>query len=51
MKKKAYSSFDNYNFWNKHDISKDGFLELKGLFSNKDIILQKLDQGVVIDTM
>ena len=41
IKKEAYSSFDNYNFWNELNISKEEFLALKGLFSNKDIILRK----------
>ena len=45
MKKAACSSFDNYNFWNELRISKDEFLALKGLFSNKDIILQKAYKG------
>ena len=43
-KKEAYSSFDNYNFWNELNISKEEFLALKGFSSNKDIILQKADQ-------
>ena len=41
----SYSSFDNYNFWNKLNISKEEFLALKGLSSNRDIILQKADKG------
>ena len=45
IKKEAYSSFDNYNFWNELNISKEEFLALKGLSSNKDIILQKADKG------
>ena len=45
IKKAAYSSFDNYNFWNELRISKDEFLALKGLSSNKDIILQKAYKG------
>ena len=45
IKKEAYSSFDNYNFWNEFNISKEEFLQLKGLSSNKDIILQKADKG------
>ena len=45
IKKDAYSSFDNYNFWNKLNISKEEFLALKGLSSNRDIILQKADKG------
>ena len=39
INREAYSSFDNYNFWNELNISKEEFLELKGLSSNKDIIL------------
>ena len=45
IKKEAYSSFVNYNFWNKLNISKEEFLAWKGLSSNKDIILQKADIG------
>ena len=45
IKKEAYSSFDNYNFWNELNISKEEFLALKGLSSNKDIILHKADKG------
>ena len=37
--------FANYNFWNELNISKEEFLALKGLSSNKDIILQKADKG------
>ena len=40
-----YSSFENYNFWNELNLNKDEFLALKGLSSNKDIILQKADKG------
>ena len=29
IKKEAYSSFDNYNFWNELNISKEEFLALK----------------------
>ena len=45
IKKEAYTSFDNYNFWNELNISKEVFLALKGLSSNKDIILQKAGKG------
>ena len=45
IKKETYSSFDNYSFWNEPNISKKTFLALKGLSSNKDIILQKVDKG------
>ena len=44
IKKETYSSFDNYNFWNELNISKEEFLALKGLSSNKNIILQKVDK-------
>ena len=44
IKKEAYSSFDNYNFWNELNISKEEFSVLKGLSSNKDIILQRTDK-------
>ena len=45
IKKAAYSSFDNYNFWSELNISKEEYLALKGLPTNKDIILQKTDEG------
>ena len=45
IKKEAYSSFDNYNFWNELNISKEEFLALEGLSSNKDIILQKVEKS------
>ena len=48
IKKEAYSSFDNYNFWNELNVSKKEFLALKGLSSNKDIILQKVDKGNLV---
>ena len=38
-------SFDNYSFWNELNISKKEYLTLKGLSSNKNIILQKVDKG------
>ena len=38
-------SFDNYNFWNELNVSKEEFLALKGLFSKKDVILQKGRSG------
>ena len=31
IKKEAYSSFDNYNFWNELNISKEEFLAIKDL--------------------
>ena len=45
IKNEAYSSFDDYNFWNEFNISKEEFLALKGWSSNKDIIWQKADKG------
>ena len=38
-------SFDNDSFWNELNISKKEYLTLKGLSSNKNIILQKADKG------
>ena len=38
-------SFDNYSFWNELNISKKEYLTLKGLSSNKNIILQKAGKG------
>ena len=42
--KEAYSSFNNHVFRNELNIPKEEFLALKGLSSNKDIILQKADK-------
>ena len=45
IKKQAYSSFDNYNFWKELNISKKDYLALKGLSSNRNIILQNSDKS------
>ena len=45
VKKVAFSSFDNYSFWDELNITKDEFKALKKLSSNKDIIVQKADKG------
>ena len=37
-------SRDDYNFCNELNISKEEFFSLKGLSSNKNIILQKADK-------
>ena len=37
IKKEAYSSFDNYNFWNELNINKEEYLA-KGLSSNKNML-------------
>ena len=37
IKNETYSSFDNYNFRNELNISKEGYLALKGLSCNKNI--------------
>ena len=37
IKNEAYSSFDNYFFWNELNISKEEFLALESLSSNKGI--------------
>ena len=49
IKKEACSSFDNYNFWNQLNISKEEFLALKGLSSNKNVILQRAYKGHSVD--
>ena len=36
---------DNYNYWSELNISKEEYLPLKVLSSNKDIILQKAEKG------
>ena len=45
IKKEAYSLFDNYNFWNEINISKEEFLVLRGISNHEVIILQKVDKA------
>ena len=47
---RAYPLFDNYNFWNELNISKEKYLALKGVPNNKNIILQmaEKDNSVVL---
>ena len=44
-KKEAYSSFDNYRFWDKLNFSKEENMALKGKCSNKNIVVQKVYKG------
>ena len=45
IKREAFSSFDNYSFWDELCISKEDHVALKGLSTNKDLIIQKSDKG------
>ena len=44
IKGEAFSSYDNYSFWDELNISKEEHVTLKGLSANKDLIIQKLDK-------
>ena len=45
IKKEPYSSFDSYNFWKELNSRKEEYLALKGLFNNKNAILQQADKS------
>ena len=45
IKKEAYLLFDNYNFWNEINISKEEFLVLRGISNHEVIILQQVDKA------
>ena len=45
IKGEAFSSYDNYSFWDELNISKEEHVALKGLSANKDLIIQKSDKG------
>ena len=45
IKKEAFSSYDNYSFWDELNISKGEHVALKGLSANNDLIIQKSDKG------
>ena len=45
IKREAFSSYDNYSFWNELNISKEEHKALQSLSSNKDLIIQKSDKG------
>ena len=44
IKREAFSSCDNYSFWDEVNISKKEHVALKGLSANKDLTIQKLDK-------
>ena len=44
IKGEAFSSYDNYSFWDELSISKEEHVALKGLSTNKDFIIKKLDK-------
>ena len=44
-KKEAYSSFDNYRFWDKLNFSKGEHMALKDICSNKNFVVQKVYRG------
>ena len=41
IKREAFSSYDNYSFWDELNISKEEHVALKGLSANNDLIIQK----------
>ena len=45
IKREAFSSYDNYSFWDELNISKEEHKTLKSLSTNKDLIIQKSDKG------
>ena len=45
IKREAFSSYDNCNFWAELTISKEEHKALKSLSANKDLIIQKSDKG------
>ena len=45
IKREAFSSYDNYSFWDELNISKEEHLALKRLSTNNDLIIQKSDKG------
>ena len=45
IKREAFSSYDNYSFWDELNISKEEHVALKGLSANNDLIIQKSDKG------
>ena len=45
IKREAFSSYDNYSFWDELDISKEEHKALKILSTKKDLIIQKSDKG------
>ena len=44
IKRESFSSYDNYRFLDKLNISKEEHASLKGLSANKDLIIQKSDK-------
>ena len=45
IKREAFSSYDNYSFWDELNISKEEHVALKGLSANNNLIIQKSDKG------
>ena len=45
IKREAFSSYDNYSFWDELNISKEEHLALKGSSTNNNLIIQKSDKG------
>ena len=45
IKREAFSSYDNYSFWDELNISKEEHLALKGLSTNNDLVIKKSDKG------
>ena len=45
IKREAFSSYDNYSFWDELNINKEENVALKGLSANNNLIIQKSDKG------
>ena len=45
IKGEEFSSCNNYSFWDEVTINKEEYVALKGLSTNKDLIIQKSDKG------
>ena len=45
IKREAFSSYDNYSFWDELNISKDEHVALKAFSANNNLIIQKSDKG------
>lgn len=45
IKRQAFSSHDNYSFFDKLNINKQEHVALKGLPTNKDLLILKSDKG------
>ena len=47
IKREAFSSHDNYSFWDERNISKEEHVALNDLSANKDLIIHKSDKSAL----